>query len=302
MRAGEPHAEVNAINSVSDQSLLKEAVLYVNLEPCSHTGKTPPCADLIIKKKIKKVVVGMRDPHSKVAGRGISKLRKAKIEVTEGILDEECKKLNAAFVTFHTEKRPHVVLKWAQSPDGFIDRYRSAANPKATAVTGKYTQLFTHKLRSRFDAIMVGTKTAEMDNPTLNARFWDGNDPLRAVLDEHLILSKNLNLKTDERKTLILNSSLNKKDGAVEYIKIPFDKNLINNTLKALKERDIVSLFVEGGSTMLSGFIDNELWDEAYRFTSSTPLHEGIRAPEFTGHFVSRHTFGSDLIEYFTRL
>jgi len=248
IRCGEAHAEVNAIRSVKDESLLKRSTIYVSLEPCSHYGKTPPCADLIIEKQIPRIVIGCQDPFSEVAGRGIQKLRDAGREVTVGILEEECQSLIRRFITFNTLHRPYITLKWAESADRFIDIERTSGMP--LILSSPLTSMLVHKKRAEADAIMVGRRTALLDNPSLTVRNWYGHNPIRVVLDRTLSLH-----------------------------------NPLKQIMEALYQRKIQSLLVEGGRQLLQSFIDNELWDEAYIEKCPSRLHSGVKAPQMDDNF-----------------
>ena len=259
-RCGGPHAEVNAIRSVRDQSLLRQSTLYVSLEPCAHYGKTPPCADLIIEKGIPRVVVGCVDPFAKVCGMGLRKLREAGVAVVEGLLEEECRRLNRRFFTFHEKGRPWVTLKWAQSQDGFIDRPRWADEPPAQFST-PFTQALVHRLRARSQAILVGTRTALMDNPSLTNRLWPGGQPLRLVIDRQGVLPPTLRLFDDAAPTHV------------------YTTGDLAEILSDLHRRGIQSLLVEGGARLLSSFLEEGLWDEARVETAPICLGRGVAAP-----------------------
>jgi diaminohydroxyphosphoribosylaminopyrimidine deaminase / 5-amino-6-(5-phosphoribosylamino)uracil reductase len=274
---GEAHAEVNAIESVNDKSILKEATLYVNLEPCAHHGKTPPCSDLIIEKKIKHVVIGCKDPFEKVNGAGTQRLRDAGIEVTENILMKECAELNKRFFTFHQKQRPYIILKWAQSADGFIAAEKPTAENRW--ISNKHSQKLVHKWRSEEAGILIGVNTAVIDNPKLDVRLWKGNNPLRILIDRDLKTPSSNYLLTDLSPTLVFNS-LREEDGFVKYLKIDFNQNVLQQVLKKLFDLKIQSVIVEGGGATLSHFINENLWDEARVFESTEKyLHTGITAP-----------------------
>ena len=293
IRCGEPHAEVNAIRSVKDESLLKEATIYVSLEPCSHYGKTPPCADLIIEKGIPEVVIGCMDPFSMVAGRGIEKLRKAGIKVTVGVLEEECRQLIRRFITFNTRKRPYITLKWAESADGFIDKNREVGNP--VLLSTPLTSMVVHKRRAEHDAILVGRKTALLDNPYLTTRNWFGKDPIRLVIDKNLTLSKQLHLFDGKVRTIVFTQKEKISDNhSAEYIRLDFKQNILSQIMDVLYKLKIQSLMVEGGTILLQSFIDEGLWDEAYIETSPIRLSEGIKAPVIKGGhpFLTNYNFG----------
>lgn len=274
---GEPHAEVNAINSVKNKELLSKSTLYVTLEPCSHFGKTPPCADLIIKHKIPKVVVCNLDPFEKVNGSGVQKLKDAEIEVVINVLAEEGLQLNKRFFTSIQKKRPFVILKWAQTQDGFIAR----ENFDSKWISNATSRKLVHKWRTEEDAILVGFNTALHDNPQLTARDWKGKNPIRIVLDKQLALPQTHFLFDNTVKTICFNSLKNEVTHQTEWVKIPcidVEKEVLN----ALYKRNIQSLIVEGGSKTLQGFMDKELWDEARVFIGEKTFGSGIKAPIIT--------------------
>lgn len=285
-RCGEGHAEVNAIRSVKDESLLKESTIYVSLEPCSHYGKTPPCADLIISKGIPRVVVGCIDPFSQVSGRGIKKLRDAGIEVTVGVLEDECKNLIRRFVTFNTRKRPYITLKWAESADGFIDIIRENGSP--VVLSTPITSMYVHKQRAEHKAILVGRKTALLDNPSLTTRNWYGANPLRLVIDRTLSLPSGLRLFDHTTPTLIFTEKGKAGEENLEYITIDFSTDILPQILTILYERKIQSLLVEGGTTLLQSFIDSCLWDEMFVEHSEKVLGEGVKSPNIPKGTVMR--------------
>lgn len=276
-RCGEGHAEVNAIRSVKDESLLKESTIYVSLEPCSHYGKTPPCADLIISKGIPRVVVGCIDPFSQVSGRGIRKLRDAGIDVTVGVLEDECKNLIRRFVTFNTQKRPYITLKWAESADGFIDINREYGSP--VVLSTPITSMYVHKQRAEHKAILVGRKTALLDNPSLTTRNWYGANPLRLVIDRTLSLPSDLKLFDHSTPTIVFTAEKKENEENLEYITLDFSKDILPQILTVLYERKIQSLLVEGGTTLLQSFIDSCLWDEIFVEHSEKVLGEGVKSP-----------------------
>lgn len=259
-RCGGPHAEVNAIRSVCDESLLKESTIYVSLEPCSHYGKTPPCADLIIEKQIPRVVVGCMDPFAKVNGQGIKKLRDAGIEVVVGVMEKDCMELNKRFITFHQQHRPYVTLKWAQSEDGFMDVERKEGE-EPFKFSSNFTQALVHQMRATHQAIMVGTKTVLMDNPTLTTRLWEGPNPLRVTIDRKGVLPESVHLKDGKVPTVIYNTGD------------------LNQILDDLYKRGIQTLMVEGGSRLLHAFIDAGLWDETRVEIAPIVLRGGVPAP-----------------------
>jgi diaminohydroxyphosphoribosylaminopyrimidine deaminase / 5-amino-6-(5-phosphoribosylamino)uracil reductase len=281
-RWGEAHAETNAINSVRQQELLKESVMYVNLEPCSHFGKTPPCTDLIISKGIPHVVIGAVDSNVEVAGKGIAKLRKSGCLVEVGILEEECRFLNRRFFTFHEKKRPYIILKWAQTLDGFIDNDRDGVDCPAPWITNDLARSLVHKWRAEEQSIIVGTNTALKDNPQLNVRDWTGKDPLRIVLDRTLRLPENLNLFDGSVATIVFTEKPDKSRQNIDYIPIDFSKDVPAQVLEELYGRNIQTLIVEGGAVLLNSFISAGLWDEARVFIGEKVFGKGIKAPVIT--------------------
>lgn len=290
-KSGEPHAEVNAINSVKDKSLLKKATIYVSLEPCSHFGKTPPCCDLIIKNKITNVVIGTVDSNVKVAGNGIKKLLEAGVHVTAGILEEECFDLNKRFFTFHEKKRPYVILKWAESQDGFIAPETIFPNPEKSVnhqnkkrepvwITNIYSRQLVHKWRSEEQAILVGTKTVIEDNPKLNVRDWTGNNPTRIVIDRNNHISTESHIFDSSVKTIVISEEpfYDEKEN-ICFEKINFEKNIAKQIIQFLYQNEIQSVIIEGGRQTLQTFIDGDLWDEARIFVGNIEFGAGITAP-----------------------
>ena len=292
---GDPHAEVNAINAVDDQNLLKESTAYVSLEPCSHYGKTPPCADLLVEKKIKHVVVATTDPNPNVAGRGIEKLRSAGIKVDAGILEYEALELNRRFFTAYIKKRPYVILKWAQTGDGFIARKDFTSK----WISNAYARQLVHKWRAEEDAILVGSNTAIHDNPTLNVRDWHGHDPLRVVIDRHLKLPHSLNLFSDGRKTICYNLLKTERAGAVSYQKID-EAGFMKQVLEDLGKRGVQSVIVEGGAGVINALVLEDLWDEARVFISRNRFEEGISAPKISGDIITQKFVGDNEFQIFS--
>jgi diaminohydroxyphosphoribosylaminopyrimidine deaminase/5-amino-6-(5-phosphoribosylamino)uracil reductase len=281
---GKAHAEVNAINSVKNRELLPESTLYVVLEPCSHFGKTPPCSDLIVKEKIPNVVIGTSDPFDKVAGSGIEKLKKAGCNVEVGVLEEECKDLNRRFFTFHQKRRPFIILKWAQTEDGFIDVDRSIQDyGQPTWITNELSRIAVHKMRSEESAILVGTNTILKDNPSLTVRVWSGRQPLRLVVDRCLRLPAEVELFNQKCPTVVFTSKVAESKPNLEYQKIIFDGSEIEQILDILYRRNILSLIVEGGRELLLSFIKNSLWDESYIFVGRRLFQKGVQAPKIVG-------------------
>lgn len=291
---GQAHAEVNAINSVKDKSLLKESELYVNLEPCSHYGKTPPCSDLIISHQVKKVVISNIDPNPLVAGRGITRMREAGVKVETGLLEAEGELVNSRFFTAMRKKRPYVILKWAQTADGFIAR----ENFNSKWISDQYSRKLVHKWRAEEDAILVGTNTAQYDNPTLNVRDWEGRDPLRVVIDRSLRLSGDLNLFNGGQATVCYNEKKDDIRDNTTYRKINFDA-LEDELLTDLLERNISSIIIEGGSKVLHSFIEKDLWDEIRVFKSPTNFESGISAPEVKGTLKESEKLVNDQLEIY---
>ena len=298
VRCGKAHAEVNAIRSVKETSLLKRSTIYVSLEPCSHHGKTPPCADLIIEKQIPRIVIGCQDPFSKVAGRGIQKLKDAGREVIVGVLEDECRHLIKRFITFHTLHRPYITLKWAESADGFIDLCRTEGNP--VILSTPLTSMLVHKKRAEHSAILVGTRTAKLDNPSLNVRNWYGRSPIRLVIDRKQSLSPTLHLFDGSVLTLVFTEHFHDALPNVEYLPIDFQQDILPQIMQILYERGIQSLLVEGGSTLLQSFIDAGLWDEAYVEESPRSLISGVKAPEMNDKisYASEQSFGRSIRHY----
>jgi diaminohydroxyphosphoribosylaminopyrimidine deaminase / 5-amino-6-(5-phosphoribosylamino)uracil reductase len=297
---GKAHAEVNAINSVKNRDLLSESTLYVNLEPCSHYGKTPPCTDLIIQKSIPKVVIGTSDPFDKVAGTGIEKLKNAGCNVRVGILEDRCKDLNRRFFTFHEKKRPYIILKWAQTEDGFIDIDRTVEYfGRPTWITNEISRMTVHKMRSEESAILVGTNTALKDDPSLTVRLWSGRQPLRLVIDRNLRLPIDLELFNQKCPTLVFTSRNADSKPNLEYQKIVFDGSEIKQILDILYQRNILSLIVEGGRELLQSFIKQSLWDESHIFIGRRFFQKGVAAPNITGILHSLDNLdGSSLYVY----
>jgi diaminohydroxyphosphoribosylaminopyrimidine deaminase/5-amino-6-(5-phosphoribosylamino)uracil reductase len=296
---GGPHAEVNAINSVRDKILLKEATLFVTLEPCSHYGKTPPCADLIIKHQIPNVVIGLLDPHEKVAGQGIKKLEAAGISVTVGVLEKECREHHKRFLTYHTKKRPYIILKWAETADGFIapSHHRRSHKPEPYWISNAYSQQLVHQWRSQEKAILVGTNTVLADNPKLNVRHWTGQNPIRIVLDRELKIGDKHHILDGSAKTIIITAfrPKNSNHGLI-YEAIDFEKNMASQICSILHKHNILSIIIEGGAKTLQSFIASELWDEARIFRGKNRFGEGVRAPEIHGILESQKQIESDIL------
>ncbi len=283
-KAGEPHAERNAINSLPTDCDLSSCTLYVNLEPCSHYGKTPPCAEIIIAKRIKRVVVGMLDPNPLVAGRGINMLRNAGIEVEIGILNKECLELNKRFICYHVNHRPYVILKWAQTQDGFLDRKRTERGDGPLRISNEITKTLNHQVRTQEDAILVGVKTALLDDPHLTSRKWGGKNPIRCVIDLNARLEKDMKLFNSAAKTIIFRSPKYKIDTAalpenIEVVYVDTTDNVPSRVLEFLYSKNVQSIIVEGGAVTIQSFIDANLWDEARIEVSKERIQSGVKVP-----------------------
>ncbi|MFZ4581110.1 MAG: bifunctional diaminohydroxyphosphoribosylaminopyrimidine deaminase/5-amino-6-(5-phosphoribosylamino)uracil reductase RibD [Paludibacter sp.] len=276
---GQPHAEPNAIKSVQNEELLKLATLYVNLEPCSHYGNTPPCAELIVSCGIPRVVIGTLDPNPKVSGRGVEIMRKAGIEVIVGVFEDKCYELNKRFFTLQTLKRPYILLKWAQTLDGFMDTIRESSEQLPLQISNEITRQFTHKIRSENQAIMVSTNTVVLDNPSLTVRYWSGKNPIRIALDRQGRIPASSNLLDGQIPTFIFTEQEKKNSKNLSFIKVLFDDNCLQNILAKLCEIQIHSVLVEGGAKLLRSFIASGLWDEAQIEISELKIKNGIEAP-----------------------
>jgi len=275
---GEPHAEVNAITSVADKTILKESTLYVNLEPCSHTGKTPPCADLIIQHSLQKVIIANHDSNPLVAGKGIQKLRDAGITVIPDILSKEGLDLNKRFFTYMEKKRPRIILKWAETSDGFIAR----KNNDSRWISDEYSRQLVHKWRSEEDAVLVASGTAWYDNPQLNVRGWSGRDPVRIVIDRHLKVGPKQHLFNNVQKTICYNLVKDETNENLLYVRVK-PENLLESVLQHLYRIKIQSVIVEGGGQILNSFIQSNFWDEARIFISPQTFQSGVPAPRISG-------------------
>ena len=293
---GGPHAEVNAITNVQDQTLLTGSTLYVNLEPCSHYGKTPPCADLIIKHKIGKVVIGCVDTFHEVCGTGIEKLRAAGIDVVVGILERKSIELNKRFFTFHSKKRPFIILKWAETKDGFIDIDRNTTKNIDNWITLLDAKILVHHWRAEEESIMVGTNTALNDNPKLTVRKIEGTNPIRIVLDMNLRLPDHINLFDKTTPTLVFNGKKDEKTKNLELVKIDSHENIIDQILEILYLRNIQSIIIEGGAQLLNTFIDQNVWDEARVFTGDIEFKKGLEAPRINGNPIFTMQIESDVL------
>jgi diaminohydroxyphosphoribosylaminopyrimidine deaminase/5-amino-6-(5-phosphoribosylamino)uracil reductase len=295
---GGAHAEVNAIASIKEPQLLPKATLYVTLEPCSHFGKTPPCADLIIKNKIQRVVIGLLDPHQKVAGKGIQKLKDAGCDVRVGVLEKECKEHHKRFLTFHNKKRPYIILKWAETADGFVAPEKLLRNtePEPYWITGSLSKQLVHKWRSEEQAILVGTATVLEDNPKLDVRLWTGKSPTRIVLDTELRIPQDYHVLDKKQRTIIFTrvTDTTKYMEGIEYAYLNEPNNNAEDICSALFRLNIQSLIVEGGAKTLQSFIDANLWDEARIFKGASLFKKGIKAPRVNGRMVTSKKIGQD--------
>jgi diaminohydroxyphosphoribosylaminopyrimidine deaminase/5-amino-6-(5-phosphoribosylamino)uracil reductase len=302
LRSGESHAEVNAINSVSDKSMLLHSTLYVNLEPCSHFGKTPPCADFIISNQIPRVVIGTTDTSKKVSGKGIKKLQDSGCDVITGILNDECRRVNRRFFTFHEKRRPYITLKWAQSADGYLDIKRSEDQKTGpTWISGKPERVLVHKWRAAEQAILVGAGTVRADDPLLNVREWKGADPLRLVLSSSGSFSSQLT--DNKRGSNIIVFTHNPEAKYPGSTKVILEKKISSSLqiCEYLYSSGIQSLFIEGGAKVLNHFISTGLWDEARIFTGRDLFIDGIKAPRKSGMLSSRTPFSGSSLEIYLK-
>ena len=285
---GGNHAEVNAIASVSNKAILKEATLYVTLEPCSHYGKTPPCANLIVSQHIPNVVIGTLDTHSKVSGKGVEILKSSGSNVTIGVLENECKTHHRRFFTLHNKKRPYIILKWAESNDGFISP-SSKIGQKPFWISNEISRQLVHKWRAEEHAILVGANTVLTDNPSLTVRDWTGRNPVRIVLDRNHNLPKESNIFNNESETIVISED-----------DIDFNKDLAQQVCNFLHSKEIQSVIIEGGRKTLQSFIEEKLWDEARIFTGNLKLNSGIKAPRFSGKLISEEHICGDILKTYT--
>jgi diaminohydroxyphosphoribosylaminopyrimidine deaminase/5-amino-6-(5-phosphoribosylamino)uracil reductase len=302
LKSGESHAEVNAINSVTDKEKLSLSTLYVNLEPCSHFGKTPPCADFIISNKIPRVVIGTRDTSKKVSGKGIRKLIDAGCDVKTGVIEEECRRLNKRFFTYHEKKRPYITLKWAQSADGFIDIIRSENHKQQpTWITGKPERVLVHKWRAEEQAILVGAGTVRADAPRLNVREWKGHDPLKLILSSSGLLSPRSSLLNSASNIIVFTHNRDIEFSYITKVLLEDSKPSSVQIADYLYSAGIQSLFIEGGEQVLTHFISTGLWDEARIFTGGIFFKEGVKAPELRGNLFSKKVFTGSSLEIYLR-
>lgn len=294
-KAGENHAEINAIESVEDKSLIPESTIYVTLEPCAHYGKTPPCALKIKELGFRKVVIGAMDSHDKVNGKGKKMILDAGIEVVSGVLEKECIELNKRFFTYHEKKRPYIILKWAQSADGLLDK-----DFMPTAISNPLVNQFVHQLRANEHAILAGTRTALNDNPSLTVRNVEGVNPVRILIDFDLKVPEDFNIYSKEARTIVINSVKEETREHIHFIKIK-KENFLQELMDVLCREQIQSVIIEGGSFTLQQFIDANLWDETLIIKNENlKLENGTRAPEFTGRKpVRTEEFRDNTVEFY---
>ena len=293
---GGNHAEVNAISSVKNDVDLKKATMYVTLEPCSHYGKTPPCADLIVKSGIKKVVIGCLDVNEIVAGKGIERLQNEGCEVVVGVLEKECKAHHKRFFTFHSKKRPYIILKWAQTQDGFIAP-KNRVKQAPVWITQKVSRQLVHKWRGEEHSILVGTTTILDDNPSLDVRSWRGENPLRIVIDKDLKIPKDLKVYDDSVKTIFINQKVTTSNENLFFEKINFSKPIAHQICQVLFKHKVQSLIVEGGTKTIQTFIDENLWDEARVFSGLVKFNEGTKAPKLDVPFLNEENLTGDSLK-----
>lgn len=293
---GGAHAEVNAIAAVKHRELIPQSTLYVSLEPCSHFGKTPPCSDLIIRSGIRQVVVGTLDPFALVCGQGIAKMKAAGIEVIIGVLEQACQESNKRFFCFHQNKRPYVILKWAESLDGYIAPL-DKDELKPVWITNSHSRQLVHQWRAEEMGILVGTQTAKVDNPRLDTRDWYGPNPVRIYLDRQNTIPEHYHLLDQRVKTICITADASQKNRENLFFETAdFTSNLAQQICEILYKHQIASVIVEGGSKTLAGFIDAKLWDEARIFTGAHPLHSGTKAPEIRGTTASKSSVLEDYL------
>jgi diaminohydroxyphosphoribosylaminopyrimidine deaminase / 5-amino-6-(5-phosphoribosylamino)uracil reductase len=294
---GGPHAEVNAIASVQDKSLLPESRVFVTLEPCSHFGKTPPCADLLINSGVRDVVICNLDPNPLVAGRGVQKLLDAGIKVETGLLEQEGQELNRRFFTSHTLKRPYIILKWAETADGFV----AGPGCEQIQISGALAKRFVHKLRAEEQAIMVGTRTALHDNPNLNTRYWSGKNPTRIVIDRQLQLQETINLFDKSQPTIVYNYKKQEDQENLYFVKVQENEPLLLQIMADLYKRNVISVLVEGGTYLLESLLKENLWDEAFILKNTAlTIVDGIKAPAMVyGTLIEQQTLGTDQLLHY---
>ncbi|MFA5574101.1 MAG: bifunctional diaminohydroxyphosphoribosylaminopyrimidine deaminase/5-amino-6-(5-phosphoribosylamino)uracil reductase RibD [Brumimicrobium sp.] len=294
---GKAHAEVNAINAVKNQSILKDSTIYVTLEPCSHHGKTPPCADLIIKHQFKRVVIACLDTNSKVSGKGIERIKKNGLQVEVGLLEDEARFLNRRFFTFHEKKRPFVVLKWAETQDGFMDRFVEEREKGVNWITQPKTKLYVHQWRSKEQAILVGWKTVNNDNPQLTVREVEGKSPHRFIIDSNGNVNPSSTVFTDGNPTTIITTKKNIPNLSPSVEVISLTEVNVQNILSVLYEKKFLSVFIEGGAETTRRFIEENLWDEAYQLIGQSTFKKGLKAPTIKGKLLYDKNIGKDYLK-----
>lgn len=299
MKAGGPHAEVRAIESVANRQLLSSSKMYVSLEPCSHFGKTPPCTDLIIANNIPKIVVGTIDTSTKVSGRGLAKLKEAGLDVIQGVAENECRWINRRFFTFHEKGRPYIILKWAQSSDGFIDVNRDQDSVGQPGwITGNTERILVHRWRATEQSILVGAETVRIDDPLLNVREWKGNNPVRIILSGSGSLPQEMAMNKNIGSQVVFTffpEKINSQDSVV--VKLNNNQPSAVQVLDYLHKWGIQSLFIEGGAKVLSHFIGLGIWDEARIFYGNQIFTEGVKAPEIKGKLMAKMIFSKSFLE-----
>ncbi len=294
--AGKPHAEVNAINSVNNKDLLKYSTIYVSLEPCSHFGKTPPCANLIMHYNIPNVVIGCVDSFSEVSGRGIEKLKNHGCNVIVGVLEKECLELNKRFFTYHNKKRPYIILKWAESNDGFI---APEDNDQITWITNNFSRQLVHKLRAEEQSILIGTNTAIIDNPKLNIRNWQDTSIVRVILDKVLKIDTKNNIYDQTVKTIILTEKIKENQKNIIFEHIDSYNNIASQICEILYKHKIQSVIIEGGAKTLQSFIDINLWDQAHIYKGASNFKNGIKSPTIKGNLQTRTKIKHDSLSIY---
>jgi diaminohydroxyphosphoribosylaminopyrimidine deaminase/5-amino-6-(5-phosphoribosylamino)uracil reductase len=294
---GKPHAEVNAINSVSDLSMLSESTMYVNLEPCSHYGKTPPCSDLIVQKKIKKVVIGCLDSNPDVAGKGVAHMQNNGVNVEVGVLEKESRKLNRRFFTFHEKRRPYIILKWAQSADGYMDINRKDEKPEIHWISTVQSKRLVHTWRAMEPAILIGNKTAINDDPELTTREVYGANMLRILIDPTLKTKPTLKIYNKSANTLVVNHIKEGIEDNIEYLKLDNSSDFLQALFDELYQRNILTVMVEGGKKTHQHFIESGLWDEARIINGKVFFKDGLKAPEIHRIPDTQYQIGSDRVD-----
>lgn len=295
---GGPHAEVNAIRSVKNEELLKEATIYVTLEPCAHFGKTPPCANLIVEKGIPNVVIGCIDTNSLVAGKGVEILEKAGCNVTIGVLETACFEHHKRFFTVQNKKRPYIILKWAETKDGFVAPLEKDEQ-KPVWISNEYSQQLVHKWRAEEQAILVGTNTVIADNPSLTVRSWSGLNPIRVVLDKSLRISNTATVLDGKVKTIVLTERIQEESDGICYEQINFDKEIAKQISDVLQKHKIQSVIIEGGTRTLQSFINANLWDEARVFIGNSEFKNGVKAPLLNVGTASEEKIDKDILKIY---